>query len=228
MPWAAAIGQRQSTGHLMITIGRHTNSLIVDKLNDRLPHVPTPKELRDQGRYSWTRIPSHDPLPSARLRVSFDRGWKVRQDSFSDTKTINLEDRLPDVLQELELRAAAAEELDQRRDREREERERLWRQVHDEAVVQAREHHRAEVLATQVARWQETLQLDGFIRAMESNLAVLEPEDRAAAEEWLAWVGEHRRRVDPLAQPLRPPPDPEFTPDRLAPFMRGLSPFGPA
>ena len=49
----------------------------------------------------------------------------------------------------------------------------------------------------------------------------------AAAEEWLAWVGEHRRRVDPLGQPLRPPADPEFTPHRLAPFMRGLSPFGP-
>ena len=81
--------------------------------------------------------------------------------------------------------------------------------------MDALEHHRAKFLAAQVARWQEALQLDGFIAEMELQAAALEPEDKEAAEQWLAWVRQYRGRVDPFAQPLREPPDPEFKPDQL-------------
>lgn len=45
---------------------------------------------------------------------------------------------------------------------------------------------------------------------------------------WLDRARQHRKQADPLRQPLRLLPDPEFTADVIAPFMRGWSPYGPA
>ena len=210
-----------------MTIGGQANTLIVDELNDRAPHEPTKQELQHKDRYTWATIPKRDQVPSGRLRIKLDRGWRVRQDAFNDTKTLCLEDRLPQVLQELELRAAKAEELERRRELERQERQRQWEQIRDEAVTRAREHHRAKVLTAQVDRWHEAQRFDAYLQAMEARLAELDPEEKQAAGEWLTWARQHRQRVDPLTQPLGLPPDPEFKADVLAPFMRGLSPYGP-
>jgi hypothetical protein len=221
-------GYRYAKGHLMVTVGRHSNTMIIDELNDRVSHEPTQQELRDKERYSWTHIPTHDRVPSGRLRIKFDRGWHVRQDSFSDTKTVNLEDRLPQLLQELELRAVEEEERELARERERQERKRQWERVHDAAIVRAREHHRAQVLAAQVDRWHEAQRLDAYLDAMETRVAGLEPEARQTAQAWLGWARQFRQQPDPLGQPLHLPTDPEFKADVIAPFMRGLSPYGPS
>lgn len=221
-------GYRYAKGHLMVMVGRHSNTLIIDELNDRVSHEPTQQELRDKKRYSWTRIPTHDQVPSGRLRIKFDRGWHVRQDSFSDTKIVNLEDRLPQLLQELELRAAEEEERELARERERQERKRRWERVRDEAIVRARELHRAQVLAAQVDRWHEVQRLDAYLEAMDARVAGLEPESRQTAQEWLGWARQYRQLVDPLGQPLHLPPDPEFKANVIAPFMQGLSPYGPS
>ena len=223
----AESGYRRPKGHLVVTIGRHPNALIVDELNNRVPHEPTKQELQRAERYSWATLPTHDRVRSGRLRIKLERGWHIRQDSFSDTKTINLEDRLPQVLQELELRAAAAEEQEHRRERERQERKRRWERARDGAIAQAREHHRAQVLAEQVGRWHDAQRLDAYLHAMQARVADLDPCEQQAAREWLAWAQQHRKRLDPLGQPLRLPPDPEFAPDVIAPFMRGWSPYGP-
>jgi hypothetical protein len=172
-------------------------------------------------------IPTHDRVPSGRLRIKLDRGWHIRQDSFSDTKTINLEDRLPQVLQELELRTAAGEEHEQRRKQQRQERTRQWEQVRDEATGQAREHQRAKVLADQVERWHQIQRIDAYLHAMESTIADPNPAEQNPAREWLAWARQYRARVSPLGQPLRLPPDPQFTADLIAPFMQGWSAYGP-
>ena len=220
-------GYRHPRGHLVVTIGRHPNTLIVDELIDRVPHEPTRQELQRNQRYSWATIASHDRVPSGRLRINLERGRHIRQDSFSDTKTLNLEDRLPQVLQELELRAAAAEEHKQRREQQRQERKRQWEQVRDQAIVQAREHHRARVLADQVERWHQIQRLDAYLHAMQATIADLNPAEHEAATEWLAWARQHRKRIDPLGQPLRLPADPRFTAEVITPFMQGWSAYGP-
>ncbi|MEP9364003.1 hypothetical protein ABLE68_13625 [Nocardioides sp. CN2-186] len=220
-------GYRHAKGHLVITIGKHPNTIVMDELNDRVSHEPTRQELERKARYSWSTIPKYDYLPSGRLRIKLDRGWHVRQESFSDTKTINLEDRLPHVLQELELRAAADEARERERELERDARKRQWEQIHDEAVVQAREHHRAGVLLAQVEGWHEAHRLDAYLNAMEARVTRLGSGDRKAAEEWMAWAQNYRQRIDPLSRELCLPPDPQFSAEVIAPFMRGLSPYGP-
>jgi hypothetical protein len=83
------------------------------------------------------------------------------------------------------------------------------------------------VLATQVDRWHEAQRLKAYLGAMEASVAGLGADERQAAEEWLAWARQYRDHVDPLGEQLRLPPDPEFTAEVIAPFMRGLSPYGP-
>ncbi|KRF44607.1 hypothetical protein ASH01_11485 [Terrabacter sp. Soil811] len=216
-------------GYLRLTIDGHANALDIDELTDKVPHVPTQAEVREQQRYpTITRIPTHDRVPSGRLRIRLLHGWAVRQDTFSDTKTVTLEDRLPVVLLELELRAAALEDRDQRLERERQERRRQWQEVRDGAVVRAREHHRADILLHQANQWRQARLLGAYLDAMARRVEALEGGERAAAEEWLAWSRRHcGEGLDPLSQPLRIPDDPEFTADLLAPFMQGLSPYGP-
>lgn len=221
-------GYRYPKGHLRITVSGHDYTICVDELNDRAPHVPTAAELRDKERYSWTRIPTHDSVPSGRLRLQILDGWAIRQDKFADTKTIDLADRLPVVLQEVELRAAAAEERRRQREREEAERERQWKQVFEQAKVQLREHHHGEVLVEHAERWQQAQHLDAYIDAMTSRIVALTGDERDAAEQWLAWARDYRAALDPLNQPLALPADPDYSAEALKPFMRGWSPYGPS
>lgn len=215
-------------GYLRVTIRGHANTVDLGELSDKVPHEATAKELREQARDSWMRIPTHDDVPSGRLRLKLLSGSPVRQDVFVDTKTIRLEDRLPIVLQEMELRAAQEEDRDQRAEREREVRQREWERVHAAAKIEARETHRAEMLMGQVERWKQANEIDAYLHAMAARVDELEGDERTDAEAWLAWVREYRTRIDPLGKRLSVTPDPEFTADALRPFMRGLSPYGPA
>jgi hypothetical protein len=226
-PAEAQHGYRFPKGHLRIGIGGHDFTICVDELNDRVPHVPTAAELRDKARYSWARIPTHDSVPSGRLRLQILEGWAVRQEKFTDTKTIDLVDRLAVVLQEVGLRAAAAEERRRQRERKEAERERQWKQVLERAEIQLRDHHRGETLMEQVERWQQAQHLDDYINAMTTRAASLTGSEREAAEEWVLWAREYRQGIDPLNEPFALPPDPDFSAEALKPFMRGWSPNGP-
>ena len=159
------------------------------------------------------RIPTHDDVPSGRLRLKLLSGWAVRQDVFVDTKSI---------------RAAREEDRDQRAEREREVRQQEWEGVHAAAKIEARETHRAEVLMGQVEHWKQAIEIDAYLRAMAARVEELEGDERTDALAWLAWAREYRTRIDPLGKRLYVTPDPEFTADALRPFMRGLSPYGPA
>lgn len=220
-------GYRDPQGCLTITIRGHAHTLDLVELHDQVPHQPTALELRNKARNSWAYIPDHDTVPSGRLRLTPLSGWAVHQKTFADTKTIRLDDRLPVVIQELELRAAAQDERDRQIEVERQERRRRWRQVRDEAEVAVREAHRASILRRQTEDWKLASQIDAYLAAMADRIAVLDGDELAAATEWIVWARAYQTRLDPLHGPLAMPPDPRFTPDALAPFMRGLSAYEP-
>lgn len=223
----AGRGYGDPQGYLTITIRGQAHTLDLVELHDQVPHQPTALELRNKARNSWAYIPDHDTVPSGRLRLTPLSGWAVHQKAFADTKTIRLEDRLPVVLQELELRAAAQEERDRQIEAERQERRRRWRQVRDEAEVAVREAHRAGILRQQLENWQLASQVGAYLASMVDRIAVLDGDEQAAATEWIAWAREYQIRLDPLNGPLAIPADPRFTPDALAPFMRGLPAYEP-
>lgn len=220
-----APGYARAKGLLVLTITGHHLALEVDELQDRIPHEATAKELREKERYSWTRIPTHDAVPSGRLRMRILDGWPIHQDTFTDTKTVALDDRLSRLLQEMELRAAAFEERRLQHEREEDARRVRWDRAVEEAKVQAREHHRADLLVRQVRDWQGAKAIAAYLDAMTAHIAILTGGPRINAEAWLAWADEYREQLDPLGGELGLPPDPAFTPETLRPFMGGHSPY---
>jgi hypothetical protein len=124
----AASGQ----GSMMrVVVGGHGYELTVVEGKTRVPHVPSKEELADAARYSWTRIPDHDYIPSGELELRLPPYyWDGRRHRWSDRKRWRLEDKLAHVLAEIEERA----ELDEQRRLAEERRAQERRRAHEQAL----------------------------------------------------------------------------------------------
>jgi len=212
---------------LVFRLKGHRYRVRMVELMDRLPHVPTKTELREAERHSWVRIPTHDPVPSGRLQVEI-LGYSSHPAKFADTKRQTLDDRLPFVLQALELRAADDEAARIKREDEEAARRRQWEQVHANARVEYTEAARASVLNAQVERFVMGQRIDEYLSALHRHVESLsEPEELSAAREWEQWVSAYRASLNPFAKRVGMPSVREPQAEDLKPFMRGLSPYGP-
>jgi hypothetical protein len=132
------------------------------------------------------------------------------------------------MVQEMELRSAAAVA----KRKADEEAATLKRQRWEAAVAQARltyrEAFRAKALRQQIADWQKALEVREFLsHAADAVTGMASGADRNAAEAWLAWIAGYAERLDPLAGPLRMPHIPEPRPKDLEPHLDGWSPYAP-
>lgn len=187
----------------------------MNELNDRSPHEPTAKELREFERNSWNRIPQYDYTPSGRLEIKVLTGPAIQQDKFGDTKRQAMEQRLPQVLLELELRAAGMEEARLRRERAEKERQVRYEEALVRACMAALDAYRIEVLWEEVNRARRLKQLDVFISEAEAASVEMSDAERREADEWLDWVRDYRDRADPVRSELRLPSEPDFTSEEL-------------
>jgi hypothetical protein len=96
--------------HLAITVNSYSYGIVIREKEDRVPHEPTAAELREKQRNPWTRIPEFDPVPTGRLTFELDEAWNDRQHRWADGKRQRIEDRLWDLLNEIETRATEAEQ----------------------------------------------------------------------------------------------------------------------
>jgi len=190
--------------------------------------VPTEAELRKKERYSWHRIPTKDDLPSDRLTIKVTNGREYRQSVWSDGKQARLENLLAQVLQEVELRAEFEEQTRQAEERARAERRQKWEEQMERANRDLQENYRAEVLINSAKRWRQTLMLRAYLEALTEGANFLADRDhRTAANEWIDWCRAYVSSTDPLAHKIAAPEPIQPTAERLAPFMAGLSPYGP-
>ena len=144
--------------------------------------------------------------------------------SWADRASWALEEKLPELLRELEVRAAEDDHAAAEAERAAEVRQRLWEIEMVEARARFLEHQRAQVLRSQMAAWQEVQALQNYLAAMKE----VHRED-PGAKEWIDWVEGHLGRLDPLARDQSMPEVPEPSPDDLKPFMqKGVSPYGPS
>jgi hypothetical protein len=141
----------------------------------------------------------------------------------SPRKRWTLEDRLPQVLLELETLAEEEERRRLARERERAERERAWEVAMTAARKRAIEHHRVEVLQKRVRAWEEAEQIRAYCDAVERRHGDAVVSD-LEAESWLMVA---RERADRLQGVPRMPPDPEVKERDLEPFLDGWSAYGP-
>lgn len=217
-------------GQLRIVVSTFTYPLRIRELSakggERLDYYSP----RSNRLPIWQRACQAEFLPTGELRITIDGGYgrDGRQADFHDTKRTRLEERLPEILHELEVRAAEDHHRQQEAERQAADKRRRWEQAIEQARHAFRENQLAEVLRAQVTNWRLGKDLDEYLPAMETRIAAIGSEhERDAAIEWLNWARTYRQSIDPLTKPLVIPTTRKPSPEDLKPFLGGWSPYTP-
>jgi len=208
----------------VINTGETREKVTVLQENDRQRHEPSQRELAEKERSPhWTRIPEYDYIPSQRLKIELD-AWTSRgkRNTWADRERWSLEDRLPQVIDEIASRSET--EKDRRLEREREEagRQRSWQLAVETAKARFAEAHRAKVLVRQADDWRQAQELRTYLGAMALIVdGMTDAEEAARSREWLEWGRRYAESLDPLSRRLAIPDVPEPTGEALMPFLQG-------
>ncbi|MFD7860157.1 hypothetical protein ACFV6B_38650 [Streptomyces microflavus] len=200
--------QRGEAVHtLALVIRGRAFPLVLTERTTKVPHEPTPKEIRQKQRDPWIRLPKYDEEFTGRLALGAPGEGRFQHSyTHSDGARWTLESRLGHLLQDLEHLAAEGE----RRDREQElleaERRRRWYAAIAQAREQQIDQQRAKVLAEQMSAWNQAAEIRAFCQAARDR-AGSAPIPTGEAE-WLRWAEAYAAQIDPLHHALVTPPDP--------------------
>jgi hypothetical protein len=200
--------QRGEAVHTVaIVIRGRAFPLVLTERTAKVPHEPTPQELRQQERNPWTRLPKHDEEFNGRLVLGAPTGsWYQHSYSYSDGARWTLESRLGHLLQDLERLAAEAEHREREKELHEAEQRRRWYAAVARAREQQIEQHRATVLSGQIRAWRQAAEIRAFCQAARAR-ADDAPVSSDEAD-WLEWAEAYAERLDPLQDSLPTPPDP--------------------
>jgi hypothetical protein len=164
------------------------------------------------------RIGRYDKEGTARLTISLD-GYsrEGRQASWGDRRSWTLEEKLPDILREIEVRSVEDDYRAEEQRRKEEERQRQWELAMERAKERFVESYRGKALRAYLAAWQEAKELSTYLVALEHAHG-----DDPDAAEWIEWVRRHIERLNPLNQPQTLPTPEEIRAEDLKPFLGGL------
>ncbi|MFG2825644.1 hypothetical protein ACGFX4_40220 [Kitasatospora sp. NPDC048365] len=225
----------EQQGMTVAPAAEERQTLVIASLGSEFPIVLTESTVEvpdlDSVEYAWQRVTEHTRAPSHKLDISLSYDWaqRGRRYQWGDRRRWRLEDRLPQVLREIQQRADAAR--DQRLAHERQELETklAWHAAMDRARHDLVHSHRLDRLREQVDAWHEAVRVRAYCDALRQHLAQApapDPEARAVLE-WVAWACAHADSIDPIPTHPRTPADPAITPESLRPFLRGWSPYEP-
>src|SRR5207248_2941411 len=97
-----------------------------------------------------------------------------------------LENKLPDLLREVEIRAAEDDHRQREAERAAQERQRLWELEMERAKVRYVEAYRATRLLEQVTKWREARDVDAYLAAVKEKHS-----DEAPTSEWIVWISRY-------------------------------------
>lgn len=168
------------------------------------------------------RIGDYEKGGTGRLSLTLVSGYSRRGSTWGDRKSWRLEEKLPALLRELDIRRAEAKERVREEQRKRVEREQAWEEAKAVAKQRLLEHLRTETLGEQLRRWTRARQIRAFCDAVEAA------SPTAEVRAWLDWSRSHADRIDPLVAGVGVPVLPEeIPPGELRPFLDGWDPYRP-
>jgi hypothetical protein len=146
---------------------------------------------------------------------------------YRDTKTANVEDKLPDLFRSLEIYRLRTASKEQKRQREKEERHHRWQTAVASAKEQYSEHVRWEHFKENSRTWAAIKQHRSFLDAARVAAESYSASDRDAILQQLDQAEQILEARDPLRDLSRIVPEvPEPTPEDLKPFLGNWSPYG--
>ena len=149
-------------------------------------------------------------------------------DRYRDTKTISVEDRLPQVFRSLEIYKLRADWHEQQRQREQAERRRQWEAAMVSAKERYFEHARWEHFTELSRTWASLNQHRAFLHAAKEAVQACQSENQDAVLQQLDHAQRTIETLDPIHQLSKIVPEvPDPQPEDLKPFLGRWSPHGP-
>ncbi|MEU9003954.1 hypothetical protein [Streptomyces sp. NPDC048551] len=211
----------QALHEMVVVIRGHDFPLTLTERTTKVPHEPTPQEIRREQQSPWTRIPKYDHAFNGRLELGAPAGSRHRHVyTYSDSARWTLESRLGHLLRDLEEHVTAAEGRREKERLQKAEQQRRWYATVSQARQQQVDRHRTTFLNEQVQAWRHASEIDAFCQAAHARAADGMPSSEEEIA-WLRWAEEYAERIDPLRSPLRAPPDPPSSREALGKFLQG-------
>ena len=214
-------------GHVLVSVEDFSQAIQIRE--EGLPsRAQWEKELQASRPY-WAGEPRQKPIgkyeekATGKLAIALVPSFGGRK--WADRKSWMLEKKLPEVIQEIEISAAADRHRREEAERAKERRQREWEAAMEAAKEKYLEAWRADKLIKRGETWRQVEDLKAYCDAVEAR----HPLDRnPETAQWVAWARSYIERVDPLRAAPQMPADPEnVTGEDLRPFLRGWSPYGP-
>ena len=212
-------GEWPTEDHLVINNGECCVGIRVTQQSDKTAHTPTKYETDQLERWGYPRIPPYDHTPSDRLSISLESRLTCGRNTFADRQRWALEDKLPELMDEIARRGDAEREWRLKREAEEAERQRIRDVAIEKAKIQLRKGHRAKSLLREAEDWTTANTLRLYLDAMESRIGSLAEAEAPDARAWLDWCRAYAEGVDPLGRTIAIPTDPEPTDEALRPFL---------
>jgi hypothetical protein len=188
--------------------------------------APIPYYIVRRGRPlpAWQARRQKEFIPTGLLTILVGGqygGPDRRQRRFSDTKSRRLEDLLPAVVREVEMRFFERRQDHAEAEREDHEQEQRWQTVLADAEFRATEAFRAEVLAQRAARWRAWHEQTRYVEELADRAWAMPETEQADGAEWLTWARQHLAATDPSKARHGMPETPKPTKEFVEPHIRG-------
>lgn len=187
-----------------------------------------PESSPDNGPvYSWQRIRTEvREVGTGRLAVELNEDhWDLRdrRRRWGDRRRWRVEDKLGEVMAEVQARLSILAERAREREDEAARRQQAWEAAMQQAREAFQEARRVEELKRQLADWDAARRVRDYCTELENVGDTLTAAQRA----WVAWARSYADRVDPCRRNVAGPEVVEPTAEALRPHLRGWNPYGP-
>jgi hypothetical protein len=219
-----------SDGHIVITAGECSASLRIfeEGLGSRshweqenLQRVRTSTGVYlPRGR----PVADYESKASGRLCIELLGFYRntYRAHRWADRRSWRLEDKVGEVLWEIEVRSAESRIAREAAELEASQREGRWHAAMLQAEADLTEHRRGEAAKGQAAAWADAERIRAYCSAMTDRYS-----DDQQSLDWATWARAFADRIDPLASAPEIPQPGDISPEDLRPFLRGWNPYGP-
>lgn len=216
-------GRNRGTGRGRTVLSMDGYSVTVDVAEEGMQSWWYWQQQNSVGYRSPSRAASrssYEANATGRLTIELDGYSRSgRQVRWSDRKRWTVEDKLPELLREVQVRVAEHRHRLAEQAAEAEARHRAWEAAVETAKVRYSQQRRADTLMDAVTAWQRAEAIREYCDAMERTGTEIE------------WLKCARTYADQLSPPDSPPNIPDSfapaNPEELRPYLDGWSPHPP-
>jgi hypothetical protein len=187
----------------------------------------------DSVQYSWQRVTARITRPSHGLDLLLPSppwGHRGGRHRWGDRQRWRLEDKLHQILDEIEHRAKAEHEQSLKQQRKEEQTRHRWQEAMEQARIDLLKDFRVKALREQTDAWHEAGRIRAYCDALDQHVSTAlagSPEEQRSVMEWITWARNYADDIDPVHRRPCIPKDPPVRPEDLRPYLKGWSPHGP-